>query len=50
MKRENRAKNGSLRDTLTDSKGTTFVILKNHANASIRKERLESNEQSKEGD
>ena len=32
-----RAKNGSLRNT---SKGTTFVILKNHASAPIRKERL----------
>ena len=40
MKRKNRAKNGSLRNTSTDSKGTTFVILKNHASAPIRKERL----------
>ena len=35
-----RPKNGSLRNTSTDSKGTTFVILNNHASALIRKERL----------
>ena len=35
-----RAKNGSLRNTSTDLKGTTFVILINHASAPIRKERL----------
>ena len=35
-----RAKNGSLRNTSTDSKGTTFVILINHASAPIRMERL----------
>ena len=35
-----RAKNGSLQNTSTDSKGTTCVILKNHASAPIRKERL----------
>ena len=35
-----RAKNGSLRNTSTDSKGATFVILKGHASALIRKERL----------
>ena len=35
-----RAKNGSLRNTSTDSKGTTFVILKNHTKEPIRKERL----------
>ena len=35
-----RAKNGSLRNTSTDSKATTFVILINHASAPIRKERL----------
>ena len=34
------AKNGSLRNTSTDSKGTTFVILINHASAPVRKERL----------
>ena len=34
------AKNGSLRKTSTDSIGTTFVILINHASAPIRKERL----------
>ena len=35
-----RAKNGSLRNTSTDSKGTTFVILKNHASAPAIKEKL----------
>ena len=35
-----RAKNGSLRNTSTNSKRTTFVILINHASAPIRKERL----------
>ena len=35
-----RAKNGSLRNTSTDSKWTTFVILINHASAPVRKERL----------
>ena len=34
------AKNGSLRNTSTDSKEATFVILINHASAPIRKERL----------
>ena len=34
------AKNGFLRNTSTDSKGTAFVILKNHASAPVRKERL----------
>ena len=34
------AKNGFLRNTSTDSKETTFVILINHASAPIRKERL----------
>ena len=37
---KNRAKNGSLRNTSTDSKGTTYVILINHASAPNRKERL----------
>ena len=37
-----RAKNGSLRNTSTDSKGTAFVILIDHASAPIRKERLSS--------
>ena len=37
---KNRAKNGSLRNTSTDSKGTTFVIFKNDASAPIRKKRL----------
>ena len=40
MREKNRAKNGSLRYTSADSKGTTFVILINHANAPIRKKRL----------
>ena len=41
MKREKyRAENGSLRNNSTDSKGTTFVILKDHRSAPIRKERL----------
>ena len=35
-----RAKNGSLRNTSTDSKETTFVILINHRSAPIRKKRL----------
>ena len=35
-----RAKNGCLRNTSTDSKGATFVILINHARSPIRKERL----------
>ena len=35
-----RAKNGSSRNTSTDSKGTTFVILKDHTSAPIRKEKL----------
>ena len=43
-----RAKNGSLRNTSMDSKGTTFVILKDHRSAPIRKGKIESNEQSKE--
>ena len=41
MEREKyRANNGSLRNTSTDSKGTTFVILIDHTSAPIRKERL----------
>ena len=35
-----RAKNGFLRNTSTDSKGMTFVILISHASAPIKKERL----------
>ena len=35
-----RAKNGSLRKTSTDSKETSFVILKYHASAPVREERL----------
>ena len=42
-----RAKNGSLRNTSTDSKGTTFVILINHASALIRKERLSPTSEAK---
>ena len=34
------AKNGSLRNTSTGSKETTFLILQNHASAPIKKERL----------
>ena len=41
QKREKyRVQNGSLWNTSTESKGTTFVILKNHTSAPIRKERL----------
>ena len=41
MKREKySAKNGSLRNTSTDLKRVTFVILINHASAFMRKERL----------
>ena len=41
VKREKyRAKNGFLRNTSTDSKGATFVILINHASTPIRKEGL----------
>ena len=39
-KEKYRAKNGSLRNTSTDSKVTTFVILINHRSAPIRKKRL----------
>ena len=35
-----RAKNRSLRNTSTDSKGTAFVILKDHRSAPVKKERL----------
>ena len=35
-----KAKNRSLRNTSIDSKGTAFVILKNHASAPISKEKL----------
>ena len=37
---KNRAKNGFLRNTSTDSKGTTLVILINHTSAPVRKKRL----------
>ena len=41
MKREKyRDKNGSLQNTLMDSKGAAFVILINLASAPVRKERL----------
>ena len=33
-----KAKNRSLRNTSTNSKGTTFVILKNHASVPVKKE------------
>ena len=47
IERKVQAKNGSLQNTLTDSKGTIFVVLKNHANVPFGKEN-ESNKQSKE--
>ena len=37
---KNRAKNRSLQNTSTDSKGTTFVILIDHRSVPIRKERF----------
>ena len=37
-----RAKNGSLRNTSTDSKKTTLVILRNHTGAPVRKKRSSS--------
>ena len=43
------ANNGSLRNTSTDSKGTTFVIWINHASAPIKKGKIESKEQSEDG-
>ena len=45
---EYRAKNRSLRNTSTDSKGAAFVILIDHA-STYQKGKIESNEQSKEG-
>ena len=39
-KKNSRAKNVFLQNTSTDSKGTTFVILINHASVPVRKERL----------
>ena len=42
-----RAKNGSLRNTSTDSKGTTFVILKNYTSAPIRKKKLSTTSKAK---
>ena len=45
-KEKYRAKNGSLRNTSTDSKGTAFD--KSHKRA-YQKGKIESNEQSKEG-
>ena len=38
--KKDRAKNGFLRKTLTDSKEPTFADLKKHASAPVRKERL----------
>ena len=40
MREKYGAKNGSLRNTSTDSKGTTFVIVENYASAPLQKERL----------
>ena len=40
MKREKSTAPRTLRNTLVDSTGTTSIILKNHASAPIRKERL----------
>ena len=37
-----RAKNGSLWNTWTESKGATFVILNNYSSALVRKKRLSS--------
>ena len=42
-----RAKNGSLQNISTDSKGTTFVILINHARVPDRKEKLGPTSKSK---
>ena len=39
-RKQYRAKNGSLRNTSMDSKGTTFVILIDHRSTPIRKKRL----------
>ena len=39
-KEKYRAKNRSIQNISTDSKGATFVILKNHTSVPIRKERL----------
>ena len=55
-KEKYRAKNGSLRNTLTDLKGMACVILINHTSEPVRKKRLspmskarrEANEQSKD--
>ena len=44
---KNGAKNGSLLSTSTNLKGTTFVILKNHASTPNRKERLSSTSKAK---
>ena len=44
-----RAKNGSLQNTLADSKGTAFVILKKTCKRTYQKGKIESSEQSKEG-
>ena len=42
------AKNGSLRNTSTDSKGTTFVILIDHRSAPIGKKRLSPTSKARE--
>ena len=46
---KHRAKNGSLRNTSTDSKRTTFVIFDKPHKRAYQKGKIESNEQSKEG-
>ena len=43
-----RAKNGFLRNTSTNSKRATFVNFEKHQRAACQKERIESNEESKE--
>ena len=44
-----RGKNGSLKNTSTDSKEITFVILINHASAPDRKERLSQTSKARRG-
>ena len=47
MREKYRVKNRFLWNTLTDSKGTTFVILINYASTPIRKERLSEKSESR---
>ena len=42
-----KANNGSMQNTLTDSKRATFVILKNHTSTSMRKERFSPSSKAK---